>query len=628
MKKRRSDYLPAGLLLLCVGFLFLFLNRGLQITLALHFSLLHIFECALLLILAVMPRYQRSILRRSEEIAAQLAEEPEDAGEEYDREELEAWKPVTGATLALVLVLLLSVVMGMALLVTGRSGSAVGQSAPIHTVVCVVVFILYACVEKWWSVKEDNGENLGLCRLMVVNKAAVLILFADLVMDYTGIANIARAADLLMMVLWGYLAVSVSVGLILKRIRHPEEDSFPLFLPMPFHKGGGKHSLTDWLERNTGISMRSLWSLKFLRVSLPTCVLGGMVLLWLSTCVVQVDTYQQGALYRFGRLSESDILQPGLHFKLPVPFEVAKVCDVSHTQTMVVGYEGDDETTNNLWTMGHKGEEHKLLLGAGRELVAINLKISYRISDLHAYLTNYADPEAVLNAKGYEIIMHHMVNTDINTIMSVDRSALSKEIETKLAQFAEEAQLGIEVQGVTLASIHPPVEISDVYQSVVSAGIQKKANVLTAEGDALKAKEEANAEHQVTINQADITHDNRVSAAKAESIEYNASLKAYRLDPEAFRMNHYLDAVQNALSGKKKYLLGEGVDVSSLYSGFLPNLQGPVQQWNGQEEASTPEKTGEDKPVNKTDPKSDTKPDTGTEQKETPQTNSGKEAEG
>ena len=613
MKKERSDYLPAGLLLLCVGFLFLFLNRGLQTCLALQFSLLHLYECFLLFLLAVMPRYQRSILRRGEEIAARLTEDSEDPMEDYEREELEAWKPVTGATLALVLVLMLTLVVGVAFFVSGRSGAEPGKSAPIHTVVCVVVFILYACVEKWWAMKEDSAENRGLCRLMVVNKAAVALLFADLFLNYTGIADLTRIAELLMVALWAYVAICASAGLILKRIRCPEEESFPLFLPMPFHRGGKQHSLLDWLEENTGISMRSLWSLKFLRVSLPTCLLGGIVLFWLSTCVVQVDAYQQGALYRFGRLSESDILEPGLHFKLPVPFEVAEVRDVTHTKTMVVGYEGDDETTNNLWTMGHKGEEHKLLLGAGRELVAINLKISYRIDDLHSYLINYADPEAVLNAKGYEIIMHHMVNTDINTIMSVDRSALSDEIAEKLAQFAREAELGIEVQGVALASIHPPVEISDTYQSVVSAGIQKKANVLTAEGEALKAREGANAEHQVTIHQADITKNNRVSAANAESIEYNASLKAYRMDPEAFRLDRYLDAVQNALSGKKKYILGEGVDPSSLYSGFLPNLQGPVAQFNGEEGTETAP-----------DAKQDTKPDS----QPAPQPGGGKEAEG
>ena len=580
MKKRKSDFLATGLLLLCVGLLFLFLNRGLNTYLAVHFSLLHVFESVLLLILALLPAYQRTVVRKLEAIREQEALEEED---EDDRDD---WKPVSGAALGLFFVAVLIVAAGVAWFMTGlKEEEGQALAAPVHVVVCVVVFILYACVQKWWSMKE---EGQGLCRLMLVNQAAVLVLSADLLLSYTGIAQLTGLADLLLAALGIYLAVGTVAGLVIKRIRRPEAEDFDLFLPMPFYRGGGSHvGLLDWLERNTGISMRSLWSLKFVKVSLPSCLLGGILLMWLSTCLVQVEAYQQGALYRFGRLSQEDILQPGLHVKLPVPFEVAKVYDVTHAQTMVVGYEGDSDSGDNLWTLPHKGEEHKLLTGAGRELVAINLKVSYRINDLHAYLTNYTDPEEVLKAKGYEIIMHNTVSTDIDTIMSVDRSALSDEIHGKLADFAEEADLGLEVMGVALASIHPPVEISDIYQSVVSAGIQKKAAILEAEGSALAAREQAEADKQVSINQAGITKDDRVSQANAEVTEYNAGVQAYRLDPEAYCLDQYLEAVQKALLGKKKYILGQGVDQSSLYTGFLSGLQDKLTQFEGVPETET-----------------------------------------
>lgn len=125
-----------------------------------------------------------------------------------------------------------------------------------------------------------------------------------------------------------------------------------------------------------------------------------LLLVWLSTCVVQVETYQQGALYRFGSLAREDILEPGLHFKLPVPFEEVKIYNVTQPQGMIVGYEGDVNNKNNLWTRPHEGEEQALLLGNGNELVAINLKITYRISDLYTYLTRYSSPGDVLQRQG------------------------------------------------------------------------------------------------------------------------------------------------------------------------------------------------------------------------------------
>ena len=161
--------------------------------------------------------------------------------------------------------------------------------------------------------------------------------------------------------------------------------------------------------------------------------------------------------------------------------------------------------------------------------MAINLKITYRISDLYTYLTRYSSPEDVLNAKGYEVVMGETIHTDINTIISEDRSQLSHRIEEQLKEYAREAELGLEVMSVTLASIHPPVAIADIYQSVVSAGIQKKTSVLTAEGKALVAREGAEADKQLAINDAGIQRDERVSSANAEIQKYNASIEAYLL---------------------------------------------------------------------------------------------------
>ena len=555
---KQIDYLVTSFALLCAGLLFLFLNRGLNTYAVLHFSLLQICQSVLLLILAALSIYGE-VARTKEEQAPPGPEEQEQGGRDT----------VDSVNATMLLVVVAVAVVGFYAF-TLRLPEQAGTPAPIHMVVCVVAFILYACIEKWWALKLKQVQDASsICNLMVIDRVAVAAVFLDMVLTFTGLFQVTRYVDYVQIGLLGYVALCAVASVLVKVLRHGRDLEFSLYVLLPFYRQwGAAHSgALDWLERNTGISMRSLWSLKFLRTTLPTCALGVVILMWLSTCLVQVEAYQQGALYRFGRLTRADILEPGLHIKLPAPFEQARLYDVDHARTMIVGYEGDTESPNNLWTLAHKGEEQSLLLGAGRALVAINLKVIYRISDLYAFLTNYTDPEAALNAKGYEIVMHSTVNTDISTIMSVDRSALSHDIEDQLREYARDNGLGIEVMGVTLASIHPPIEIADVYQSVVSAGIQKKAAILTAEGSAMVAREQANADRQTAINQAGISRDERVSAANAEIIEYNASIEAYQLDPEVYKLDKFLDSFQAALSGQKKYLIGQGVDENSLFAG-------------------------------------------------------------
>ena len=553
---KQVDLLVTSLILMCVGLLFLFLNQGLNTYLILHFSLLMIFQSLLILIMAALSIYRefslKQLRQKGQEETAQIKENVDSVN----------------ATMLLIVVVVL--VVGFYMFTMKLANEGAGIAAPIHMVVCVLVFILFSCVEKWWALKlKQLSDASSICNLMVLDRVATALLFLDMVMSFTGLFKITQYADYVMIALWVYAALSALISVAIKVLRHGNDMEFSLYVLLPFYtRGGIQHSgALEWLEENTGISMRSLWSLQFLKETLPLCGLGVVAVLWLSTCFVQIEAYEQGALYRFGRLREEDILEPGLHVKLPIPFETAEIYDVSHAKTMIVGYEGDTESKNNLWTMAHDGEEQQLLLGAGRELVAINLKVIYKINDLHDYLTNYSSPESALNAKGYEIVMHHTVDTDINTIISEDRSILANQIEAELVEYAREAELGLEVMSVTLASIHPPITIANVYQNVVSAGIQKKAVTLTAEGEAMVAREQAQADKQVAVNDAGIARDERVSAAKAEVTEYNASIEAYQIDPEGYELNRYLDSVQKALAGRKKYLVGEGVELNHLYSG-------------------------------------------------------------
>ena len=592
---KQLEYYITSLVLLGLGLLFYFVNAGLNTVTALHFSLFQIMQGVLILIWAVVLTYQTSVERRWNET-------PEE--ERTERE------PVDSVNATMILVVVTVLVVGYYMF-TMKINPEIGETvAPLHMVICVVTFIGYACVERWWSMQlSTNPSAASMCNLMVLNKGAVIALMLDMITSFTGLFSVRTYVDYVILAIWGYVCLMAVISVGVKLIRHRDDMSFRIYIWFPVYSGGeGENGALAWLERNTGISMRSLWSLKFVKMVLPACGFMVLVILWLSTGIVQVEPWQQGALYRFGRLSEQDILEPGLHFKLPIPFEDVKLYNIMQPQSMVVGYEGDVSNKNNLWTRPHEGEEQTLLLGDGKELVAINLKITYRIDDLYAYLTNYSSPELVLNAKGYEIVMGETNSTDIDTVISEDRSQLSHRIEEQLKEYAEQAGLGLEVMNVTLASIHPPVAIADIYQSVVSAGIQKKTAILTAEGEALVARERAEAEKQLAVNEAGIQRDERVSTAKAEVETYNAGIEAYIMDPVSYRMEKYLESIEKALAGQKKYLVSPDVDVNNLYanygqSWFLPSQgeeAGETEGQSGQENtagtgdaSSTETSTGE-----------------------------------
>lgn len=180
------------------------------------------------------------------------------------------------ATMLLVVVTVL--VVGFYLFTLKPREDVTGAVAPLHMVVCVVSFILYACVERWWSMQLDtNPDAASICNLMVLNKIAVAALMADMVTSFTGLFSVSQYVDYVILGCWFYVAAMAAVSVAVKMTRHREELVFRLYILFPvYYYGGQKGSgALTWLEQHTGISMRSLWSLKFIKMILPSWRNGG-----------------------------------------------------------------------------------------------------------------------------------------------------------------------------------------------------------------------------------------------------------------------------------------------------------------------------------------------------------------
>jgi regulator of protease activity HflC (stomatin/prohibitin superfamily) len=338
-----------------------------------------------------------------------------------------------------------------------------------------------------------------------------------------------------------------------------------LTIPKPFAKEEqGEEDLVTYLERSTGITLRSLFGIKVAKKILPLVFLGVVFFFWLTTGITQIEPYEHGVLYRLGQCDR--ILEPGIHLSLPYPFDKVEVYQTEKVQEMVVGYENPDKT-NLLWTESHGGTEYKLLLGDGSELVSVNLRIKYKIDDLREYVTCSAEPSQILNAKAYAVVTDLTVKTKLDEILEEDRAGLSQSIEERLAAYLDTAACGLEVCDVIIESIHPPVEVSQVYQQVVSATLEAQAQVDNAQGIAASKISFAELQKNAAIQNANINQNEKVAAAEATVAEFMAMVEAYNAYPDAFCYYKYLNALAKVYQGQRLYIVGDGIDEGYLYFG-------------------------------------------------------------
>lgn len=324
-------------------------------------------------------------------------------------------------------------------------------------------------------------------------------------------------------------------------------------------------SFFDYLEKNTGISMRSLWSVKYIKKIAPAAVLISALCIWLSTSIVVVESYQEAAVYRIGVLRD-ELLQPGFHLVLPYPFDKAEIYDTKTVQKVTIGYKSN-ESTDNIWTSSHGDDEYKLLLGGGDELVSINLRLEYKITDLKEYLKSSKSPESIMEALAYELVMEQTISTDLSSLLSVDRYAFANNFKKELTQKLNEKHIGIEVVSVVLESIHPPVEIADVYQELISAEIMAEKYILDAQAEAAVAIANAHTSYDTIVCKATADNATKVSSAKASVKEFMASVEANKKNPSAYSYQKYLAAVREAYGKGNLIIVGPGIDQSAIIFG-------------------------------------------------------------
>ena len=253
-------------------------------------------------------------------------------------------------------------------------------------------------------------------------------------------------------VVFYYVSVLMLISLVVSFINKELTQKPKIIIPLPF-AGKDKNDLSvlSFLENNTGITMRGLWSMRLIKRIVPYTVIAVAALFWLSTGIVQVESYQEAVIYRMGVL-QSETLKPGLHLTLPAPFDKVEYHDTQKVNKVSIGYVAKEDM-DNLWTGTHGSSEHKLLLGGGNELVSINLKIEYKIKDLKKYITTTAVPTTVLEAHAYNLITQRVIVTDLETLLAVDRGVFTTEFKKDLESILAQHNIGIEIVSVVMESI-------------------------------------------------------------------------------------------------------------------------------------------------------------------------------
>lgn len=444
-----------------------------------------------------------------------------------------------------------------------------------YAVLLIALFLVFIVLDKWMLHNEDADEYASALggnvrSILALARLALILMIPAMFIKLLGFYELQKYVVIAIAIIFYWSSLFTLLSYLARGIRHELATVPDIRIPTPFSGGSGKDmGILSYLEENTGITMRGLWSVKLMGKLIIPSLVAAFLIFWISTGFVEIGAGQHGALYYFGKL-QSEPLEPGLHLTLPWPFGKTVIYNTDEVSSMHIGYRSDT-SGDNIWTQMHGSEEYELLLGGGEELVSINLCIEYKISDLNTYLINCARPESVLEASAYELVADKTITTDLNTLLSIDRDEFASAFMVDLKEKIKERNTGLEIVSVVLESIHPPLGIADIYQRLVSAEIEAQTRIMYAEAFAAVRVLEAETNYNQAVSVATAERLNKIAAAQAEVSEFMASVAADSSYSDAYRYYKYLNAVKNAYGNANIIIVSSDIDESRIWYGTIKN---------------------------------------------------------
>ncbi len=368
---------------------------------------------------------------------------------------------------------------------------------------------------KWRPLRAGGSFLLALA----LNCFALAIGLALLHFQKTEVVNVmSYITPALMMVLGIETALNAVLDLYRPRVKGQYDRSAfdSRLLGVINEPGGVFRSVAGAIDYQFGFEVSQTWFYKLLERWIVALILFGAGVMYLLSCFVVVEPYEQAVIERFGNplndANQPRLVGPGLTVKWPWPIEKAYKYPTEKIIDLNVGYVPKvDEKTGQvirqkyvLWGKEHYEEEYSILVASehtGEDLpdeavpvsiVKVNLPVQYKVKDLYSYLYKHGDPEKLLEAICYRELAAFMASATVEvndeggaatseSLLGAGREAAKSHLSTAIQEAADQRELGVEIVFLGLQGIHPPPDVAPDYQVVIGAGQQSKQAVLQAE---------------------------------------------------------------------------------------------------------------------------------------------------
>ena len=269
-----------------------------------------------------------------------------------------------------------------------------------------------------------------------------------------------------------------------------------------------------------------------------------VLLALLSSTLFVVDQRQFGVVYALGQIKEV-VLEPGLNFKLPPPFQNVSYID------------------RRLLTLDSTDSEPMLTLEKQR--VVIDWYVRWRIINPSEYIRNVGLDERAganqLNRVVRNAFQEEINRRTVKDLLSLKREALMADVKKEVLSVVRGAKpWGIDVIDVRITRVDYVEAITESVYRRMEAERKRVANELRSTGAAEGEKIRADADRQREVTVANAYRDAQKIKGEGDAEAARTFAQAFGQDPQFAQFYRSLDAYKASFSKKSDVMV---VDPSS-----------------------------------------------------------------
>jgi len=309
--------------------------------------------------------------------------------------------------------------------------------------------------------------------------------------------------------------------------------------------------------------------------------------LYVGSGLFTVRPGEIGVQMRFGRIIESD-LEPGLHYRLPWPFEAQRVIHKDRVQRIEFGFTGkktpmaaqqpagrprtaagwtptpDITTAAGSWFQKEAEPEEPYLLTGDGNLIDLRWAVQFRIKDAVANTFNVAESDMLVRGASLAALRGVVARSGIDAIYTSERSGVERQVEERLQRILDDTRSGVDILSFQLLYVHPPGEVHDAFRDVASSQEDKLRTINRANIFAVETVNQAKAEAAAMIEQALALKEQQILHAQGDAAGFGLKLRAYQRAPGLTRFRLQVESIEETLPGLQKFVMPGAGDVKDL----------------------------------------------------------------